>query len=77
MQESVLKIYRHTIQIREFREIRMTLEVSPVQCHQKKDFSVLAVSPPPTDLNPELTDFCSCFQITLAITEFHDDENES
>ena len=55
----------------------MTLEVSPVQCHQKKDFSVLAVPPPPTDLNPELTDFCSCFQIILAITEFYDDENES
>ena len=37
----------------------------------------MAQTIPLTALDPELIDFCSCFQITSAITEFHDDENQS
>ena len=45
----------------------------------KKKLRVTAVAQtiPSTALDPKLMDFCSCFQITPAITEFHNDKNQS
>ena len=45
----------------------------------KKKLRVAAVAQtvPSIALDPKLMDFCSRFQITPAITEFHDDENQS
>jgi len=34
-------------------------------------------SPTESPLDPVLTDFCSCLDITPAIREFHDDEEDS
>ncbi|KAF8488554.1 hypothetical protein F5888DRAFT_1639131 [Russula emetica] len=37
----------------------------------------MAQTVPPTDLDPELVDFCSRFHVTPAVREYHDDEDES
>ena len=61
-----------------FGEMKMSLKVSPLKITKGKTWQVAAAAQtiPSTDLNPEITDFCSRLNITPAIQEFPD-ENES
>ena len=53
-------------------------ESESIQHYQRKDLMIAAAAQtvPSTDLDPEITNFCSHLNITPAIREFHD-ENES